>query len=118
MYQETLWITTNEYLLRSNLARQTSLTHQFIVLVKQLLYTKTFNAVDERCVLLYVKAEIEKVLFAARNCLTTYTCHYIQQPALEKILDEWEVVEGLISSIGSSLNMILGPAPVTFALGG
>lgn len=65
MYQETLWITTNEYLLRSNLARQTSLTHQFIVLVKQLLYTKTFNAVDERCVLLYVKAEIEKVLFTA-----------------------------------------------------
>ena len=78
MYQETLWITTNEYLLRSNLARQTSLTHQFIVLVKQLLYTKTFNAVDERSVLLDVEAEIEKVLFTARYCLTTYTCHYIQ----------------------------------------
>ena len=65
MYKETLWITTNEYLLRSNLARQACLAHQFIVLVKQLLYTKTFNAVYQRCVLLDVEAEIEKVLFAA-----------------------------------------------------
>lgn len=61
-----------------DLARHTSFTHQFVILVEQLLERKAAHALYKRCIGFYVQAEIEEGFFAPRSSLAADACDHIE----------------------------------------